>query len=451
MCWYLDQQHVSRFESLCLAAPKPKLIIAGCACDIPGVLYSFSYEQNPEWSRLLPPQSELKAYLEGVTTKYNLHSKMNFSTEVEKCLWNEGTSLWSIHLLDLNTGLRRIHQSKVLFHCGGGLIKPRPFVAPGVESFKGPIFHCAQWDHSVNLKGRRVIVIGNGCTGIQVVPALVNECQVASLTHLVRTKHWLFPSLDFEYPPREKWGFRNIPGALRIHRYQIHKFTERTFTSLRMDEEGAKSRAERKQLSIDYVTKTAPKEYHDMLIPDYEVGCRRRVFDHNYLKVLNQPNVTLSDSPILKVVPEGIITEDGQLLEADAIILASGYDMKNPMAPMEVRGENNKEINEHWKEIGGGSAYNTIAMAGFPNYFLISGPNTGFGHTSTIFSIECGTDLALRVLKPVLDGRAASVVPSREAEIDWTSKMQTALKDMVWLRGGCNSWYIDGDWCSTMW
>ena len=402
-----------------------------------------SYEQNSNWTRILPKQPEIKAYLQGVSQKYDLTRRMHFRTEVEECVWNDQTSRWIIHLHNLTTGERWTHESDILFSCAGGLVKPRRLDVPGVESFKGPIFHTACYDHSVDLRNKHVAVIGNGCTGVQLVPALVNDIGVKSLTHFVRSKHWIFPPFDRPYPSWLRWVFRNIPGARQLHRMHIYLVTAKTWPVFLTDETGAKARARLQPRVEEYMRKAPPAEYVDKLVPDYEIGCTRRIFDSNYLPTLHKPNVELINTPIREVVPEGIRTDDG-VTKVDAIILANGFDLQQPLAPMTIKGRDGVDLHQKWIQEGGTGTYSCVAVSGFPNMFLVAGPNTATGHTSVIIAAENTANLSLRVLKPVLDGRAKTVEPLKQAEDDWNDAVQEASQHRIWVKGGCQTWYLQG-------
>lgn len=360
---------------------------SGCACDVPSALYSYSFEQNPHWTKLQPSQTELKSYLDSVASKYRLEDRMRFNVEVQGFAWNEESQRWILSLLDLHTQQKQQHVCQVLFNCGGALVKPNPIAFPGQESFKGNIFHSAEWDHSVSMKGKRVIVIGNGCTGTQIVPALIREGEVASVTNIVRSRQWIYPSLDFHYSKFMRWCFRNVPGALQLHRFQIFLYAERELPSFQMSEKGAKFREQRREFVESYMRSAAPAEYHDMLIPKFEIGCKRRIYDSGYLKALHDPRVNLTNSPIQEIVPQGIRTERGTI-EADVIVVANGYDVHHPLPHGVIKGRNGEDLVHHWSKYGGPGAYNGSAVASFPNLFFILEPNSGTGHTSAILQAE---------------------------------------------------------------
>ena len=398
----------------------------------------------------MPRQPEIKAYLEGVVHKHGLQRRIHCNKQVDACTWNDHTMTWTLKIHDVKTGEEWIHETNIIFNCIGGLDDPRPLDVPGKETFEGPIFHTRKWDDSVALKDKRVAVIGNGCTAVQMVPALINEVGVKSVTQFVRSKHWVFPSLDMEYPEPVRWAFRNIPGFLWLHRIQIHLFAESAWPAFYMDEKGAKLRNKLQKVTEDYMRQNAPEKYHDLIIPEWEVGCKRRIFDYGYMQVLNKENMTLKQTPIQEIVPEGIKTHDG-IDEVDVILIANGFDLKRTEAPMTIVGKNGENLYKRWNEQGGAGCYSCVGVADFPNMLFIAGPNTITGHSSVVLAAENTTNLALRVLKPVFDNKAATVEPYRAAEKKWNADVQREGSKRSWSMGGCTNWYVDDNgWNATL-
>ncbi|KAM5471068.1 putative cyclohexanone monooxygenase [Microsporum ferrugineum] len=419
----------------------------GCGCDIPSALYSFSFALNPNWTKLMALSEEIREYNEGVVDAYDLRHRISLSTEVLKCVWQEDCSRWLLFLRDVNSGREFTHECQVLFSAVGLLVKPRHCNIPGKASFKGHIFHSSRWNHDVSLEGKNVVVIGNGCSATQLVPAIANETK--SLTQIVRSKHWLAPPINFKYPPSVLWILQNVPLALRLQRLMVYLLAESVFPMFEMTEKGRKLREKKRTISENYMKKTAPEKYHDMLIPDFEIGCKRRIFDSGYLETLHNENVLLTDKKIEQIVPDGIQTSDG-FIPADVIVLATGFDTSDYMKEtMNIFGRGGKSVSEHWAEYGGPEAYNCSAMHEFPNFFMLLGPNSATGHTSALMATENSVNYALRILKPVLKGDATSVEVKQEAERDYANKVQAALQNTV-FHTGCKSWYTnDKGWNGT--
>ncbi|KAE8370649.1 hypothetical protein BDV27DRAFT_167514 [Aspergillus caelatus] len=422
-------------------------ILVGCGCDVPSALYSFSFAPNPSWTKLMPSNTEIKEYIDDVVNTYNLLPKMSFGTEVVRTVWREDANRWFLYLRDLKTGREYTHECQILFAATGQLVKPRPCEIPGASDFGGSIFHSARWDHSVDLKGKNVVVIGNGCTAAQIVPALANSGQVKSLTQIVRTKHWIFPAPNFTYPKLLQWIFRYVPLAMKLHRLHIFLVAENDFRLFPMTKGAARLREKRRTQVEKYMREASPQKYHDLLIPDFDVGCKRRIFDPGYLESLHRDNVLLTDAKTERITEEGIETDKG-FIPADVIVLATGFQTNKFIPYMDVIGRNGETVSEHWGRYEGPAAYNCSALNGFPNFFMLLGPNAATGHTSAMMAAENSINYALRILKPVLDGDAASVEVTTKAEHDYAYWVQDALSKRVW-NAGCVSWYLnDKKWNS---
>ncbi|KAI1346376.1 hypothetical protein F5Y01DRAFT_22207 [Xylaria sp. FL0043] len=419
----------------------------GCACDIASVLYSFSFEPNPDWTRILPSQAELQAYLVRVADKYDLTSKTKFGVNVEACEWIEERSVWRLRVRRYSTNETFYHESQFLFAGSGQLVTPREIDIPGADTFQGPIFHSARWRKDVDLTNKNVVVFGNGCTAAQIVPNIVKKTK--STTQIVRAKHWIFPPIDMSIPVWVRLILRWVPGALRMFRFMIFLLAERTLRGLPMTDAGARFREQKRLRSERYMRKTAPKKYHDILIPDFEVGCKRRIFDSGYLKSLHEEKLTLTDSPALEIVQEGVRTKDG-LIPADVIVLANGFVTNHCLDQIEIKGRGGKTVAQHWQETGGATAYNSTVLSGFPNFFMLLGPNAATGHTSALMASENSINFALRVIKPILDGKASVVELKPHAEQEYTDRIQSALNKTV-FNSGCTSWYVEKNETGKNW
>lgn len=417
------------------------VLSSGCACDVPSALYSFSFEPNPEWTRILPSHGELKKYLVHVASKYELVSKMKFGVNVEACEWIEERSAWRVRVFEYSTKETFYHESQFLFSASGQLVTPREIDIPGKDTFRGPIFHSGRWRNDVDLAGKKVVVIGNGCTAAQIVPNIVKKTE--HTTQIVRSKHWIMPPIDASIPNWVRLVLRWVPGTMQLFRFVIFLLAEKELRGLPMTKAAARYRQKRRAVSEAYMRQKAPAKYHDKLIPDFEYGCKRRIFDSGYLESLNEDNLTLTDSPALEIVPTGIRTRDG-LIDADVIVLANGFVTNHFLDQMDVKGRGGKSVGEHWREMGGPTAYNSSVLSGFPNFFILLGPNAATGHTSALMAAENSINFALRVIKPVLDGQASVVDLKPQAEAQYTERLQEDLKGTVW-NSGCQSWYIRGD------
>ncbi|KAH7010550.1 monooxygenase [Ilyonectria destructans] len=432
----------------------------GCACDIPSALYSFSFEPNAEWSRVLPPREELAEYLNKVAHKYHLVEKMRFGVNVDRCEWDEERGRWRLTIRHGNTGSTYLHDCQFLFSGTGQLVTPRELDVPGVENFKGHIFHSARWRDDVDLQGKNVVLFGNGCTAAQIVPSIVGKTK--HLTQIVRSKHWIMPPVDKIIPGWLRWQLKYIPGATALQRLVTFLALENELRGFYMTAAGRMFRHSQRKVSEGYMRETAPKKYHDLLIPDFEVGCKRRIFDSGYLESLHSKNLTLINDKAVEIVPEGLRTQGGDVIPADVIVLANGFMTNSFLGGLEIMGRGGKTVEEHWDEFGGPEAYNCSAMSGFPNFFLLlgellrigghpqsakaeltllEGPNAATGHTSAIMAAENSVNYALRMIKPLLDGKADILNVKQEAEQKYSDRLQADLLNTVWF-SGCRSWYL---------
>ncbi|AEO59771.1 hypothetical protein MYCTH_54721 [Thermothelomyces thermophilus ATCC 42464] len=421
----------------------------GAACDVPSALYSFSFAPNPAWTRVLPPAAELRAYLAAVADRYRVTDGMVFNADVFRCVWIEDRAVWRLWVRREERGRGGkwkvrvlVHECRYLFSATGLFTQPRELDVPGLERFRGPVFHSARWRSDVDLTGKRVVLFGNGCTAAQIVPAIAGR--VRHLTQVVRSKHWVYPPIDRRIPGAVRALLAAVPGLTRLQRFLVYVLAEASWRGFKLTEDGARYRRKMRERAEEYMRRTAPAEYHDMLIPDFEVGCKRRIFDSGYLETLHAENVTLTDEPVAEILPDGLRMRSGTVVEADVIIMANGFATNQYLPGVEVVGRDGETLAQHWESFGGPEAYNCTSLSGFPNMFFLLGPNTATGHTSAVMAIENAVNYALRVLRPALDGRAGVVVSlKRPAEEAFARRIQSALRRTVWS-SGCSSWYVRG-------
>lgn len=364
-------------------------------------------------------------------------------------------------------------RAKIVVSGVGGLVEPKtwPKDIPGIDDFEGEVLHTARWDSSVDLEGKNVVVIGSGCSAAQVIPELIKpKFNVKSVTQLMRTPPWVQPNLMNPQELRvwEKYSptlMSNVPGLARAGRSILFFMLEWSF--IRMFKNGSISRRQRpliEQAFLHHMRKLAPEKYHDILTPNYSIGCKRRIIDSDWYVSLQDPNVELSTLALTSVqsksvtigpeqhYPPGGNAEKGQVKEvpADVIILANGYETNRWLHPLRVIGKGGKDLENVWEERGGAQAYLGLAMDQFPNFFMLFGPNTATGHTSVIFASENAVNYSLKFMKPILDGNVSTYEVTEEAERNWTEKLQNGLQDTVFRRGTCSSWYqTEGGWNSS--
>ncbi|KAJ5766713.1 uncharacterized protein N7511_004329 [Penicillium nucicola] len=368
----------------------------GGAVDIPGALYSLSWFPNPDFTSLFPSQPEILSYIQRVARAYHVTEHVRPRTEWKGAQWVEASSRWHVYLRDLKTGEEFIHEAKVLISAVGGYTNPKFPVLPGLERFEGPVVHTAQWDKEYDLRGLNVAV---------------------SPQHYVP-----MPMGNYRFGKALRFCFSYIPLTLLLIRWGIFWILDTTLRQFYNNPKGNKLREKRASDSQSYLTENAPEKYWPLLTPSYELGCRRRILDNNYIRTLRNPRMKL-EYPV------------------DFIILATGFKFTQWKAES-VIGRQGKSLKQHWDDQGGIGAYKSVAMNNFPNMFYLLGPNSGSGHTSVLFAIECSVNLIIRIARPILQRQASVVEVSKGAEVEWSDTMQTALSKTVLART-CSNQYTD--------
>ncbi|GJJ09077.1 hypothetical protein Clacol_003299 [Clathrus columnatus] len=411
-------------------------------CDVPIFLYSYSFAQRA-WSKLLPNSNEIRSYISEVVTDYNLEPHMTFQTECEEAIWDKERSLWVLHMRNIVSGNKFVHECRILFSAVGQLSQPRLPDIPGIETFEGESFHSARWKEEVSLDGKDIVVIGNGCTASQIVPEIVPKAK--SVTQIVKSAHWLFDFQNAQFPPGLKRAFENFPALGRIIRSTLFITFEYQWLLFPMNKLGAGLRKRFENQSKAYIREVAPEKYQDILVPDWAVGCKRRIYDPNraYLKALHSDNLLLTKETILEIKPNGVLT-DKRFYSADIIVYATGFRTNKDLGQVRIKGENGLYLDEYWNQLGGPSAYNSLCVAGWenepvPNFFMLYGPNSNTGHTSVIITVENAIDGAFKLLAPLLKGEATKVVVKKLAYEKWAISVQEATRNCVFFSGGCNT------------
>ena len=413
----------------------------GCACDVPSYLYSFSFEQNPNWTRMFAPWDEILAYLEHCAAKYGIADKIRYGAEVTEAAFDESTGRWTV----LVNGSETI-DARALVAGVGNLHQPKFPDLPGLDSFAGRTFHSSQWDHDQDLTGRHVAVIGTGASAIQFVPRIAE--QVDHLDVFQRTPPWITPKPDRAIGPRERTLHARFPAGQRAIRNLIYWGLEARglgFTGNAKLMKGLELQAKRhlrKQVT-DPVLRAK-------LTPAYQVGCKRLLQSNDYYPAFARDNVDLVTTPITRVTPTGVITADGVEHECDTIVLGTGFEISGNLTRIGLLGRDGVDLADAWKRDGIG-AHLGIAVAGYPNLFLLVGPNTALGHSSMVFMIEAQVRYVMQALD-LLRQRTGSYVEVREEAQDrFVSEVQDQLGETVW-QSGCNSWYLDAQGRnSTIW
>jgi cation diffusion facilitator CzcD-associated flavoprotein CzcO len=402
----------------------------GAACDVASHLYEFSFAPNPRWSRRYAPQAEIQAYLEDVARSHGVLDRVRTGTEVQGARWDGERAKW---VLQTRGGP---HEADVLLTACGQLSVPSVPPLAGLDSFAGPAFHTARWRHDVDLAGKRVAVVGTGCSAIQVVPAIQPIVQHVDVYQ--RSPGWTIPKGDFAYSPRMQRLFARFPELQRLDRAAIFAFME--LGAVAMTRHRWLLRPFRAICARQITKAIDDPELRRKVTPTDEVGCKRLMLTDNWYPTLAKPNVALVDDRIAEVTPHGIRTEDGSERQADVLVLATGFRAHSFVAPMEVVGSEGRTLAEEWATVA--RAYLGMSVPGFPNMFLLYGPNTNGGTGSVIYTIEAGMTHVLAALGELDRAGAQRIEVSRQAAEAFDRELRAALKGTVW-HTGCTNWYVD--------
>ncbi len=409
----------------------------GCRCDVPSHLYSFSFAPNPDWSSTFSPQPEIEAYLDKVTDDFGIRPHIRFDHEVLSADWDDERSRWRIR-----TSQGELTADLVISGTGP-LAEPSYPKMPGIETFEGTVFHSARWDHSQDMTGRKVAVIGTGASAIQFMPAIQPE--VDELHLFQRTPPWVMPRPDREITSVEKAVFRRFPLVQKAVRGGIYWGREVLVLGFarapKIMEQGQK-------LALRHLhEQIRDPELRDKLTPDYTLGCKRILISDDYYPAIARPNVSVVTDPIREVTPHGIVTEDGVEREVDTIIYGTGFRVTDlPVMDM-VRGRTGDTLREAWSD--GMQAHLGTAIAGYPNFFMLIGPNTGLGHSSMVFMIESQIAYILDAVR-TMDAAGIERVEIRpDVQRRYVDGVRSKMENTVWATGGCVSWYLDAQGRNT--
>lgn len=436
-----------------------------------------------------PSGPEIAKYLYNVCEQFRILDKIQTDTNVSSIRWLDAEEEWELILEYMAPGVgdlsdrerkalaesqgpekvcwrREMIRAKIVCSAVGGLVEPKPYPdIPGLDNFKGDVIHTARWNPKVSLEDKNVVVLGSGCSAAQVTPEIVKPPYNAkSVIQLLRSPGWVAPTFS---PQTVKWWEENtptlfswIPGLQFIVRKSMFGLLElsfqRAFTS------GPKSQENRRAIEkrfLDYMHQIVPEKYWEILTPDYEVFCKRRVIDTAWFRSLQNPKIELTSLPLTSIQEHTVTLGPGRhyppmsktdskaptaerTVPCDVLIFANGYETGEWLHPLDVRGRNGRSLYEVWNSRGGSQAYLGTAMDGFPNFFLIFGPNTATGHSSVILASENMVNYSLNFIKPILDGEVRTYEVKEEAERKWTQRLQDALRGSLWETGGCWSWYF---------
>ncbi|KUI29447.1 4-hydroxyacetophenone monooxygenase [Mycobacterium sp. IS-1742] len=407
----------------------------GAACDVPSHLYSYSFALNPDWTRSFSAQPEIENYLRRLAQRYGVLDRHRFGCTVSRAAWNPAASQW-----ELSTSAGPV-TADVLITAFGSLAEPSLPDIPGIESFSasgGEMFHSAQWNHEADLSGKRVAVIGTGASAIQIVPAIAD--QVAHLDVYQRTAPWLLPRFDRPFTRVEKWAFRNVPGFLKVARAGIYAGREVQVVGLAKNPNLMKGFELLSRMKIR--TEIKDPALRRKVTPNFRIGCKRMLISNDWYPTLDRDHVDLVTDGIQEIDGRRVVATDGTAREVDAIVVATGFHVTDSPMFETVCGADGASLTQRFADKGM-RAYKGTTIAGYPNMFVLVGPNTGLGHSSMVYMIESQLNYVVDAIT-TMDKQGLHTVEVKQDALDvYNERLQRALNGSVWMTGKCASWYLD--------
>ena len=422
-------------------------IYPGAECDVPSALYSFSFARNPNWTHKWSEQPEILAYMDQCCEKFGLMPHIRFNTEVTEARFDEAAGVWRV------TAGGETSEFDVVISAVGQLHKPSFPAIEGADSFEGTHFHSAEWDHRIDLAGKRVAVIGNAASALQFIPQIAPN--VAHMDVYQRSANWVLPKNDRAYNAFEEWAGTALSPLTQLYRFFLWFRAEVLLFPLMegIEENGIRKKV--KEQAIQYIhDNISDPVLREKLVPNYPVGAKRILFSDDYYEGLNRDNVKVVTDPIVRIVKNGVVTGDGTVREADVLVYATGFVSTDFLTPMEVIGRGGQSLNDKWAA-NGAEAYFGITHTGFPNFFMMYGPNTNLGHNSIIVMIEAQTRFILSCLDQ-LDARMAKWLDvTAQAQTAYNDHLAERMEKMAW-NAVEESWYkrdgkIINNWVGRTW
>ena len=404
----------------------------GAACDVPSHLYSYSFELNPDWSRSFSPQPEIQDYLRRTAEKYGVLEKHLFDTDVTSARWDAAAGRW---LVDTTNGQ---FSATVLVGAVGALAEPQLPDIPGVETFRGELFHSARWNHDAELSGKRVALIGTGASAIQIGPAVADS--VAHLDVYQRTAPWVMPRHDRDYSTLEQLAYKHVPGLQRLAREAIYWGRESFVLGFAFQPKVLNLAQQVAQRNI--AKGISDPALRAKVTPDWQIGCKRILISNSWYPMLAQEHVDLVTDGIAEIRENSIVTSDGTEREVDAIVVATGFHVTDSPTFERIIGKDGRSLAEVW-DAEGQQAYKGAAVAGFPNLLFVVGPNTGLGHSSMVFMVESHLNYLSSALETMDRERIGTFEVEREVQDGFNADLQSRMGRTIWKTGGCASWYLD--------
>jgi len=403
-------------------------VYPGVACDVAAHLYSYSFARNPAWRTRYAKGADIWKYNNGVARKYGILPHIEYNKDVRTAVFENGG--WRLTTQD---GCE--YRADVVISAVGRLHHPVVPDIAGADSFAGPSFHTARWDRSVDLRGKRIGLIGTGSTATQVITALAGK--VPALTVFQRTAQWVFPVKNTPNPWWRRLAFRLSASHWKQYFLQLQSETEARGKATTGD---AEARAARDQVCIDMLASLRDPELRRKLTPDYEVGCKRLVFSDGFYDAVQQPGVEIVTDPISRIEPDGVRTADGALHPVDVLVYATGFDAHAYLRPMQVTGLNGKALDEVWADLP--LAYQSVTVPHMPNFLMLNGPYSPGGSASVIGIVEAQADYLMQLVDRIVN-EDVLLSPREDATQTWLEGVRELARNSVWGSGGCQSWYLD--------
>jgi cation diffusion facilitator CzcD-associated flavoprotein CzcO len=403
-------------------------VYPGAACDIPSHLYSYSFEPSHDWSRTYGQAAEIQSYIEACARKYGVLERVRLGAEVAGADFDRESGRWRLRLAD-GDGM----EARFLIAATGQLSLPAEPTFPGLGSFSGKVFHSARWDHDYEMTGKRVAVIGSGASAIQFVPQIAPK--VSQLHLFQRSAPYVLPKPDRPYTPLEKYLYRHFPIALATSRTRKYLYHEARVIPMT---KGRGVSLIRMLFLRNIHRQVSDPRMRERLMPDYPLGCKRVLISNEWYPAITRPNVEVISAGLSEVRGDRVIGADGTEREVDAIIFGTGFATSDFLAPMTITGLDGIDLSETWRD--GAEAYLGMTVSGFPNLFILYGPNTNLGHNSIIYMLESQTDYALGAIRHVGTFGKGWVNVRPEVQKEYNRELQEQLGETVW-EAGCTSWY----------
>ncbi len=405
----------------------------GCQCDVPSNLYSFSFAPKPDWTRSYPLQPQILGYMQDCARRFGIYEHTRLSCELLAATWIASKGRWRLETPDGELGAR------VLIAAPGLLSEPALPRIPGFEHFGGKVFHSAAWDHDHDLTGERVALFGTGATAVQIAPRI--RPRLERLHVFQRTPPWVLPHGDRAISKRLQDAYRTVPALQRLARLGV--YTLRETLALGMAYEPRLLKGVELVARAHLRRQVADPDLRRRLTPGYAAGCKRILLSNEWYPTLTAPNAEVVTAPVAEITDAGVRTTDGVERELDTIICATGFTPTDPPIARRIRGAGGRTLSEVWG--GSPQAYLGTTVAGFPNLFLLYGPNLNLGHSSIVYMLEAQIHYVLEALRAMRASGAGTLEVRAEAQERWNAELQERLRRTIWNTGGCRSWYLDAN------